>query len=419
MSGVEDVEQRKSYKQPHNARNPIPTIQKYREEKQRRQDEYGQPDGEVDDDDGRTARNKLGDAYNAFTGKGDDEINDGQGPYEAQNKNLLHTHDEPEADDHSGETAKHKNKQLPQDTDDDEDVQDSTEGQFHESDPKKARKNMKKFKADGTEREVTDPITHLPVKIHDFTDKDLKRTEKNAPPPGSEARTMTGTDAINKRDEQLKDEEQESKDAHTAMEVLFPPPDFDMARSEITTVYTRALTVGLGAVAVSLIVVDSLFWPTRKMAGWRGQMWKGIQLVTMLAVAAGISAFIRQWARNRIRNIWDVEVWNAERRRGQKLAKSQTAESTQWLNSMFASVWPLINPDLFTSVSDTLEVFFTVLDSEDSANICRTSCKPHYPAWSAWLPSRTSVKAVKPSAYSAFDGFLQARPLGLSAQTEN
>jgi Ca2+-dependent lipid-binding protein len=53
-----------------------------------------------------------------------------------------------------------------------------------------------------------------------------------------------------------------------------------------------------------------------------------------------------------------VEVWQAERKRGQKLAKSQTAESTQWLNSLFASVWPLINPDLFMSISDTLEVCF-------------------------------------------------------------
>jgi hypothetical protein len=356
MSGVEDVEdQRRSYKAPHNARNPIPTVKKYREEKQRRQDEYGQSDGEVDED-GRTKRAKLGDAYNAFTGKGDDEINDGHAPYQAENKNLVSAHDVEEADDHSGQTANQKSKQLPQDTDEDEDVEDTTEGQLHESDPKKARKKMKKFNADGTEREVTDPVTHLPVMIHDFTDKDLKRTQKNEPPAGSEPRTMTGMDNINKKDEHLEAEEQESKDAHTAMEVLFPPPDFDMTRTEITTVYTQALTVGLGAVAVSLVGVDALFWPTRHMSGWKGHMWKGIQLCAMLGVAAGITLFMRQWTRNRIKNVWDVEVWQAERRRGKKLAKSQTAESAQWLNSLFSSVWPLVNPDLFTSISDTLEV---------------------------------------------------------------
>jgi hypothetical protein len=361
MSGVEDVEdQRRSYRAPHNARNPIPTISKYRQEQQRRQEQYGQPEGETNDDDGRTARDKVGDAYNAFTGKGEDNIDDGQTPYTAENKNLQSA-DVDEADDHSGQTANQKHKQLPQDTDDDEDVEDTTEGQVHETDPKKARKNMKKFKADGTEREVTDPITHLPVKIHDFTDKDLKRTEKNNPPAGSEPKTMTGMDAIDKSQEHLESEEQESKDAHTAMEVLFPPPDFEMTRTEITIVYTQALTAGLIAIAVSMVIVDALFWPTRRMTGLKGQLWNGAQMLTMLAVATGVSMLMRQWTRNRIKNVWDVEVWQAERRRGQKLAKSQTAESAQWLNSLFASVWPLINPDLFTSISDTLEVGSTFI----------------------------------------------------------
>jgi hypothetical protein len=140
MSGVEDVhDQRRSYRAPHNARNPIPTIKNYREEQQRRQDQYGQPvdEEEEGEDDGRTARDKLGDAYNAFTGKGDDHINDGQAPYEAENKNLLSASQE-QAEDHAGQTANKKNKQLPQDTDDEQDVQDTTEGQLHESDPKKA-----------------------------------------------------------------------------------------------------------------------------------------------------------------------------------------------------------------------------------------------------------------------------------------
>lgn len=417
MSGVEDVDQRRSYRQPHNARNPIPTVKKYREEKQRRQEEYGHSDGEVEQDP-RSAKDKLGDAYNAFTGNKDGE--DVRDPYEAENKNLLQAEEANEAADHSGELAsKKKNKQLPQDTDDDEDVQDTTEGQLYESDPKKARKKMKKFNADGSEREVTDPITHLPVQIHDFTDKDLKRTETNAPPPGADPRTQTGNDAINKSDEHLKDEEQESRDAHKAMQVLFPPPDFDMTRSEITTVYTQALTAGLGAVAVSMIIVDTLFWPTRRMDGWKGQMWKVIQGVTMLVVAAGISAFIRQWTKNRIQNVWDVEVWHAERRRGQKLAKTETAESAQWLNSMFASVWPLINPDLFASISDTLEVCSFLSSSKQYTNTPRMSCKPHSLAWSAWSLSRMSDKAAKRSAYSAFDGYPPAQLHDPSARTES
>ncbi|KAL5122024.1 hypothetical protein ACEQ8H_000240 [Pleosporales sp. CAS-2024a] len=355
MSGIEDVQDyRKSYKTPHSARNPIPTVKRYREEKQRRQDEYGEADSTANDDE-RTKRDKLGDAYNAFTGKGPDEIHDGQVPYEAENKNLLDAQEMEEAEDHSGQTANGRNKQMSPDTDDEGLVEDTTEGPAHESDPKKARKKMKKFDADGTEREVTDPITHLPVRIHDFTDKDMKRTPKNAPPAGSEPRTMTGMQAIDKGDEHFADEEEESKDSHMAMQALFPPPDFDVTRGEITHVYSRSLTIGMAAIAVGLIVVDAMFWPTRHMDGWKGQMWKVIQSLTMLGVAASVAAFMRQYTNNRIRNVWDVEVWQSERKRGQKLAKTQTAESTQWLNSLFASVWPLVNPDLFTSISDTLE----------------------------------------------------------------
>ncbi|KAF1945407.1 meiotically up-regulated gene 190 protein [Clathrospora elynae] len=348
MSGVEDVNnQRRNYKKPHNAHNPIPTVQRYREEKQKRQDDYGQPDGQENDP---STRDRLGDALSVFRhGRDAGEANNGNGPYPATNKNLMQDDDEEEADDHAGRTSSKKEHDTA------DGVPDTTEGNLKSSDPKQARKEMKKFNADGTEREVTDPITHLPVKIHDFTDGDMKSTAKNPPHPGSEHRTMTGTDAINKSDEHLEAEEEESKDAHAAMEVLFPPPDFDRTRSEITTVYMQAVTVGLGVVAVSLMLVNTLFWATRHSTGWTRQLLKVAELGTMLGVSAAIILFMRQWSENKIKHVWDVEVWQAERQRGKKLAKSQTAESTQWLNQLFASVWPLINPDLFMSISDTLE----------------------------------------------------------------
>ncbi|KAF1845806.1 uncharacterized protein K460DRAFT_338396 [Cucurbitaria berberidis CBS 394.84] len=357
MSGVDDVEnQRKSYKKPRNAHNPIPTIKGYREEKQKRQEDYGQPAQGADEgtDDG-DKRARLSEAYDVFKhGRDTGEFSNQDGPYMATNKNIVQ--DEDEADDHAGRTqpAK-KEKPAPQDEGSQDGMEDTTEHGLQSSDPKTARKEMKKFTADGTEREVTDPVTHLPVKIHDFTKTDLKNTAKNPPPVGSEPSTMTGMDAINKSDEHLRNEEQHSRDSHTAMEVLFPPPEFDATRTEITTVYMHAVTVGLGVVAVSLMVVNTLFWATRHSTGWTRQLYKVAELSTMLGVSAAIILFMRKWSENRIKNVWDVEVWQAERKRGQKLAKSQTAESAQWLNSLFASVWPLINPDLFTSIADTLE----------------------------------------------------------------
>ncbi|KAJ8115661.1 hypothetical protein OPT61_g2738 [Boeremia exigua] len=353
MSGVEDIEgARRSHKKPYSAHNPIPTIQGYREEKERRQNQYGISDANEDNEDGRSRRERIGDAYDAFTHGATQHI-EGDQPYAAENKNIER--ERQEAEDHAGRTEIGKDKQLPQDQDSEAAAEDTTEGVMTEQDPKKARKSMKKFSADGTEREVTDPITHLPVRIHDFTSKDLKSTAENDPPVGIEPKTRTGTDGMEKTDEMLKEDQKDSQDSHKAMEVLFPPPEFEDTRQEITTVYRRAVEVGLGMIAVGLLGIRSLFWFTRNASGWSKQFFHLTELALSAGIAVGTIVFMRQWTDNKIKNVWDVEVWQAERQKGRKLAKSETAESTQWLNSLMGSIWPLVNPDLFTSISDTLE----------------------------------------------------------------
>lgn len=353
MSGVEDIEgARRSHKKPYSAHNPIPTIQGYREEKQRRQDQYGISEAAEDDADKRSRRERIGDAYDAFTHGASQDVQ-GEQPYDAENKNIEREREM--APDHAGQTASSNNKQLPQDQDADDPAEDTTEGVMTEQDPKKARKSMKKFSADGTERQVTDPITHLPVVIHDYTNKDLNSTAENAPPVGAEPPTRTGTDGIDKTDEMLENDQKHSQDSHKSMEVLFPPPEFETTRQEITTVYRRAVEVGLGIIAVGLLGVRSIFWFTRNADGWAKQFFYLIEITLSAGIAVGTIIFMRQWTDNKIKNVWDVEVWQAERQKGRKLAKSETAESTQWLNSLMGSIWPLINPDLFTSISDTLE----------------------------------------------------------------
>ena len=50
-----------------------------------------------------------------------------------------------------------------------------------------------------------------------------------------------------------------------------------------------------------------------------------------------------------------ADIWNAAQTREERASESSLPESVQWLNSLLASVWPLINPDLFTSLADTVE----------------------------------------------------------------
>ncbi|KAF2710409.1 hypothetical protein K504DRAFT_377218 [Pleomassaria siparia CBS 279.74] len=348
MSGVDDVETgRKNYRSPYTPHHPVPTVQKYREEKEQRGDERGGTKGEEEDD--RSKLDRLGDAYNTLRyGKEAANPTEDTQPYKTENKNYGY--DEEEADDHARRVHPSGNGDQGDDT-----PKDTTEGVMHEADPKKARKQMKKFSADGTEREVTDPVTHLPVTIHDFTDKDLKLTPKNGPPAGSVPESATGAANRNKSDVQLEDETLTAQIAHTSMDALFPPPDFATTRDEITAVYRKAMTTGLGIVGGSLTAVVAIFQFSHHTTGWSRAFFSMLELGICLAVSIAVILGMRTWTENKIHNAWETEVWQAERHQGKKMAKSQTAESAQWLNSLLASVWPLINPDLFTSVSDTLE----------------------------------------------------------------
>lgn len=361
MSGVEDVEaSQRRHKAPYTPHHPVPTVQKYREEKQQREEQYGHSDDGQQDD--RTKTNRLTDAYTALR-HGKEAVNPDEStqPYKSMNKNLE-TDENDIADDHAGRIQPKSNADLERgddgSQDDDDTPKDTTEGMLTEADPKKARKSMKKWSADGTEREVTDPVTHLPVTIHDYTDKDLKMTPKNGPPAGTEPKSMTGGFAANKSDEQLREEQIDSQDAHSGTEPLFPPPDFAVTRQGINDAYQKAITAGLGIVSASLITVVLLFQFTRGFTGWSRAAFTLLELAVSVGVAGAVVLGIRQWSENKINDVWETEVWHAEKQKGQKLVKTNVPESAQWLNSFLASVWPLINPDLFTSISDTLEVSF-------------------------------------------------------------
>ena len=66
---------------------------------------------------------------------------------------------------------------------------------------------------------------------------------------------------------------------------------------------------------------------------------------------------IRGWLGKKVEEMWEDEVWDAAR--GEELRLNKTSgrlpKSIAWMNSLLASVWPLINPDLLASVVDMLE----------------------------------------------------------------
>ena len=239
-------------------------------------------------------------------------------------------------------------------------LQDTSQAVDNTLNPRQKRKNMKHMSRDDTEREVTDPVTHLPVTVHDFTSKELKAVPENEPPAGAEPRSATGLSGKTKSPSEIEEETNEQQTEHKAMEKLFPPPSFGSAKEELASVYGLALTVGLTSVLlVPLLLLVGAQVFVRSQDDDRS--WLGILLVCSVLLVLGLSSggaiiyALSGWLQNRVRSVWDDHLWEAARKQEADTSNLPIPESVQWLNSLLGSVWGLINPDLFASLVDTLE----------------------------------------------------------------
>ncbi|PPJ60403.1 hypothetical protein CBER1_08001 [Cercospora berteroae] len=360
MSGQEDADRsRRNYHAPYTQRRPIPTISKYEKEKEARQAQalpvnsdgidYEEQQGSR----GESAKQSWRDYWRGENG-GDQE------PEEDISKRADARID--------GEEERPDVGKDEDATEDGEAVEDTSEITPLAGDPKKARKDLKKNRNNRAEREVTDPITHLPVRIFDRTAGDLEQIEENPPPWGATLRTATGLSNKRKASEQLRQETKVSQDGLDSTNALFPPPSFEDLRSELVSINKLGVTVGLigtAAIIVSALALERILTPTR-LARWTNSdaeaRWWILKLGTwiLLCVLGGAAilelvAGVRMWMANRIDDVWQEQVWEANLEAREREAKAHETESVAWLNSLFGSVWPLINPDLFTSLADTLE----------------------------------------------------------------
>lgn len=350
---------------PYGERHPIPTISGYQDRKQERQEDseatLPRPNiqhvaAKSEGDHGLLDSTKR---FLHLDGHINDETVNEQHPYNSYNRNVQGNPPDSEAkNDHrdsipkedGGQDASEQSTRL----------KDTSEAVDNTLDPRQKRKNMKNMKRDHAPREVTDPVTHLKVLVHDSTNKELRTVPENEPPPGSNHRNATSTSAGFKTKSELEQERQEQQGAHQQMEKLFPPPNFAATKEDIASVYSLAFTIGTGSllfVALALLVGSHLISSAAEMQRSWFHTLLSLSLLLIFGVAAGggIIWGIRGWLIHRINDIWDEEVWDSARKQEQENVNSPTPESTQWLNSLLSSVWPLINPDLFTSLADTLE----------------------------------------------------------------
>jgi hypothetical protein len=373
---------RRDYKAPYSHDHPIPTIQRYREHRNELDEQYKQAEDaqHTGEDDSRAKR-----ALNSVKAivKNEDKKDPTGDPYPTSNRNtdedkqLPGEHDfvipdVPSADGGKGQADQQNGDKKVRNNGQE---QSATEKAAGHTDPKQKRKEMKHNTRDDGGREVTDPVTHLPLVIRDSTTKDLKRAPENEPAPGRTKKTSTGLSGASKMSNQLDLEEEELQGNYDGMRKMFPPPAFDDARAELVRTYQLALTVALSIiVALSATVILLLLF-----MGWRSghhleegkswmntnagehpnQLYIALTITTGLAsvIAVGVVIQIRGWLGKKVEAIWEDEVWDAARVEEEKSNQSndRLPESVAWMNSLLASVWPLINPDLFASLVDMLE----------------------------------------------------------------
>ena len=255
------------------------------------------------------------------------------------------------------------NQHHTEDTKDaDQALEDTSQAVDGSLDARQKRKHMKHKDRDGdaAERVVTDPVTHLQTNIHDSTDKELEQVPENIPAPQTEPLSATGLGAKSKDSSQLEKETDEQRLAHNGMQKLFPPPDFDDAKAEITSSYNRTVSIGiLAALATPLMMLVSVYVVLQPLQS--RQDWLKVLAASLLFIVVGLSSgfvviyALQGWLTNRIHSVWDDHLWDAARTQEIQRSDSKTPESVQWLNSLLTSVWGLINPDLFTSLMDTVE----------------------------------------------------------------
>ncbi|KHN96842.1 meiotically up-regulated protein [Metarhizium album ARSEF 1941] len=231
------------------------------------------------------------------------------------------------------------------------------------TDVKQRRKQLRLRRKERAEREVTDPVTHLPVTIHDFTDEALKETLSEHAVFKSDKRYATGLSSNRDSTEHLQSQTRGLQQLHQRMSRRFPPPDFDLLNQNITAISNRGLTFGLAGLAIAVLSAFFLggFCHGTKQTDLGlepdcgSSKWWILSTVFIAGAILAVIAGVRDYTTRKISNIFQDEVWDAHRQQLAKDMDKQETETTIWLNSVLGAVWPLINPDLFLSLSDTLE----------------------------------------------------------------
>ncbi|KAK4465319.1 hypothetical protein QBC42DRAFT_218853 [Cladorrhinum samala] len=352
MDDFDERAPRRAHGGPYTSKHPVPTVQKYRQHR----DELEQRLGDYTQEEEPT---RFEDAQGNGTlkpnsGPNDDTVpqdatqQDNDSPYPTANRHLAPSSTVGQNGTSAPQDPQKKSADKEKSRADDE--KSPTEAAAASIDPKEKRKTMKKKNRGRGTREVTDPVTHLPVVIKDMTDKDLEAISS------SDEYDTSDDDAAEREPE--RDRDKAVVRGNRGMRNLFPPPHFEDTKRELIKTFRVALLAGAGGVAVVAGFIT--LWAFALGSGWRGLLGHLLGATgVLLAITAGLGVVqaVVGWLSKKVDSIFEDETWDAARREEMHRNESEAElpESVAWLNSVLSSVWRLVNPELFASLVDTLE----------------------------------------------------------------
>lgn len=305
-SGHGDEEPRKDYRSAYSPKHPIPTVQQYRNFKDQQKTNLlaTSETGEISEEDSH-----RGEGIQRWFSKSSD--NHQSAPPDAGSTSAA-------ANDLNLSERSHRIQT--------ENKPDTSQVESSATDPKAKRKQMKYRQVSTTERQVTDPVTHLPISIRDFSDADLKEVRRLRDGEEKELQDDGGVEPGS--GEEYEAAVKRSQSHHDGMKQQFPSPDFQWARDSLAAVYSRAVLYGLGSLLFifCLWVVLYLFAPTPKASEQSGvrsslnvrNIWVSGSSVISLILATITVSVISGWVQNKARRVWEDSLWEAQRRQVDK-----------------------------------------------------------------------------------------------------
>ncbi|KAG6827444.1 hypothetical protein H0H92_011741 [Tricholoma furcatifolium] len=218
------------------------------------------------------------------------------------------------------------------------------------------------------EREVTDPVTHLPLIVHDHSSGDLEEIPGHLLPSQSSLSSKSSDGLQRGADDSNGDHRTLSRLLREELQSSRwrLPGDTEMeSRTKIqTAVVASCVTVVVGPAGLFLLWVWS-FVAGRGSVGLI-ELLIGILGCFMLALVVGgcvlFLPFSKLLGYLQVKLEAPVEEQNINLEavelnidQDEASVQNEFPESAAWLNTLFHALWPIVNPAIFTSVSDMLE----------------------------------------------------------------